>query len=44
MLHGKNIPKVDSTKLLKFESNTSLCKDNSENEEYVFDDAEDGTN
>jgi hypothetical protein len=28
---------------MKFESNTSLCKDNSENEEYVFDDTEDGT-
>lgn len=39
---GKNIPKVDSTNLMKFESNTSLCKDNSENEEYVFDDTEDG--
>lgn len=40
---GKNIPKVDSTNLMKFESNTSSCKDNSENEEYVFDDTEDGT-
>jgi predicted ester cyclase len=28
---------------MKFESNTSSCKDNSENEEYVFDDTEDGT-
>ena len=43
VLHGKNIPKVDSTNLMKFESNTSLCKDNSENEDYVFNDTEDGT-
>lgn len=28
---------------MKFESNASLCKDNSENEEYVFNDTEDGT-